>query len=88
MRQNGSAPEAGEGQAQAEIALGLQALSHTLDRSTVGMSLLSLDTLLQAANSNSPLAAADGAQELAGQLERQMRELEAAIAEVMRAELS
>lgn len=86
MRQNGSAPEAGEG--QAEIDPGLQALVCTLDRSTVGLSLLSLDALLPAANSNRPLAAAEGAWELAGQLERQMRELEAAIAEVMRAELS
>ena len=85
MRHKGSAPGSGEGQPRpGETSLGLDELARTLDRATLNMCVLSLDAAREAANANSPLAAADSAHELADQLTRQMAELEAAISEVVR----
>lgn len=85
MRQEGSVPGSGEGQSRlAEVDLRLEALAPTLDRATLDMSMLSLEVTRAAANANSPLAAADGACELAARLTRQIGALEAAISQVVR----
>jgi hypothetical protein len=68
-----------------ELGLGLEELARTLDRATLNMSILSLDSALEAAaNTNTPTAALESTQALAGRLTKQMSELEAAISEVVR----
>ncbi len=86
MRHTGNASDTGAGQTRPiETRLALEELARTLDQASLNMSVLSLDAVMEtAANANSPLDAADAAGDVAGRLARQMRELEAAISEVVR----
>jgi len=84
MRHEGSVGTGSDQTPAGEIGPVIAELVRALDGAAIHMSLVSLDALREAANSNSPLRGAHGACVLARQLTRQMSELEDAISEFVR----